>query len=61
MKDHIKGVMETFDELSAIEVLTTEEDKVVHLLAGLPESYDVLITALESGSDAVPSVENVTE
>ena len=26
-----------------------------NLFAGLPESYDVLMTSLESGSDAVPS------
>ncbi len=29
----------------------SEEDKVVHLLARLSESYDVLVTTLESGSD----------
>ncbi len=39
----------------------SDEDKVVYLLAGLPESYDVLVTALESGSDAVPALETVTE
>ena len=34
---------ETFDELAAIGDPTTDEDKVVYLLAGLPESYDVLV------------------
>ena len=33
----------------------------MYLLAGLPESYDVLVTALESGSDTVPALESVTE
>ena len=35
--------------------------KIVYLLAGLPESYDVLVTALESESDTVPALESVTE
>ena len=33
----------------------------MYLLAGLPEGYDVLVTALESGSDTVPALESVTE
>ena len=61
VREYIKGMTETFDELSAIGDPTTDEDKVVYLLAGLPESYDVLVTALESGTDAVPSMETVTE
>ena len=52
---------ETFDELAAIAEPITDEDKVVYLLAGLPDTYDVLVTALESGSDAVPALEIVTE
>ena len=31
---------------------------MVHILAGLPESYDVLVTALESGSETVPKQRN---
>ena len=61
VREYIKGMTETFDELSAIGDPTTDEDKVVYLLAGLPENYDVLVTALESGTDAVPSMETVTE
>ncbi len=61
MREYIKSMTETFDELSAIGDATSEEDKVVYLLTGLPESYDVLVTALESGSDTVPSMETVTE
>ena len=37
-----------------------EEDQVVHLLACLPESFNVLVTALESNTD-VPKTEVVTE
>ena len=44
---------ETFDELSIIGDSLNEEDRVVHLLACLPESYDMLVTALE-GSQDVP-------
>ena len=41
---------ETFDELSVIGDSINEEDTVVHLLAGLLESY-MLVTALEAIQD----------
>ena len=61
MREYIKKMTEIFDELAAIAEPISDEDKVVYLLAGLPEGYDVLVTALESGSDTVPALENVTE
>ena len=48
------------DELSIIGVPISEEDRVVYLLASLPESYNVLVTALEANSE-VPKMEVVTE
>ena len=39
----------------------SEDDQVVHLLASLPDSYDVLVTELESGAETVPPLETVTE
>ena len=51
---------ETFDELSVIGDSLNEEDRVVHLLANLPESYDMLVTALEASQD-VPKWILVTE
>ena len=38
----------------------SDEDCVVHLLATFPESYNVLVTALQ-GNEAVPRMEVVTE
>ena len=61
MNEYIKKMTEIFDELAVIAESVSDEDKVVYLLAGLPESYDVLVTALESGSDTVPALEMVTE
>ena len=61
MKDYIKSMVEVFDELAVVAEPVSDEDKVIYLLAGLPESYDVLVTALESGSDTVPAMESVTE
>lgn len=61
MREYIKKMTEIFDELAVVADAISDEDKVVYLLAGLPESYDVLVTALESGSDAVPALESVTE
>ena len=61
MTEYIKKMTEIFDELAVIAEPVSDEDKVVYLLAGLPESYDVLVTALENGSDTVPALETVTE
>ena len=57
VQEHIKAMTEIFDGLSVIGVPISDEDFVVHLLASLPESYNVLVTALE----AVPRMEVVTE
>ena len=51
---------EICDELSAIGETVSEEDRVVYLLASLPESYSVLVTALEANAD-VPSLAIVRE
>ena len=61
MREYIKKMTEIFGELAVVAEPISDEDKVVYLLAGLPESYDVLVTALESGSDTVPALEGVTE
>jgi hypothetical protein len=58
---HIKALTELFEALAVIGDPVTEEDKVVHLLASLPDSFDMLVTALEANSDTVPSLDNVTE
>ena len=49
-----------FEELSVIGDLVKEEDRVVHLLASLPESFNMLVTALEANTDAT-SMDVVTE
>jgi hypothetical protein len=51
---------EISNELSVMGVEMEEEDKVVHLLANLPESYNTLFTALEA-CPQVPRMEVVTE
>ena len=61
MREYIKKMTEIFDELAVVAEPVSDEEKVVYLLAGLPESYDVLVTALESRSDTVPGLETVTE
>ena len=59
--EHIKAMTELFEALAVIGDPVTEEDRVVHLLASLPDSYDMLVTALEANSEAVPKMEIVTE
>ena len=60
VQEHIKIMTELFDALSVAGETVSEEDRVVYLLASLPESYSVLVTALEANVD-VPKLEVVTE
>ena len=61
VQEHIrKLITELFEELAVIGDPMKEEDQVVNLLASLPESFNVLVTALESNAD-VPKMEVVTE
>ena len=60
IQDHIKSMTETFNELSVVGDPISEEDRVVHLLASLPDSFNMLVTALEANAE-VPKMEVVTE
>ena len=60
VQDHVKTMTEIFDELSIIGDPISEEDRVVHLLASLPESFSMMVTALEANAE-VPKMEIVTE
>ena len=57
VQEHIKSLTETFESLSVIGDSVSEEDRVVYLLASLPESFSMLVTAFE----VVPKMEVVTE
>ena len=60
VQKHIKAMTEIFDKLSVIGDPVEEEDHVVHLLASLPESFGMLVTALEANTD-VPKMDIMTE
>ena len=45
MQEHVKAMTEVLDELSIVDVPVEEEDRVVYLLASLPDSYSMLVTA----------------
>ena len=51
---------EIFESLAVIGDPVFEEDRVVQILAGLPESFNMLVTALEANPE-VPSMKTVTE
>ena len=44
VQEHIKAMTEIFDSLSIVGDPIDDEDRVVHLLASLPDSYNVLVT-----------------
>ncbi len=60
VQNHIKTMLETFSALSVVGDTVTEEDKVVHILASLPESYNMLVVAFEACQD-VPKLDTVIE
>ena len=60
VKQHIREMTETFNELSVMGVAMDDEDRVIQLLASLQDSYSTIVTALEA-NEKVPSLEVVTE
>ena len=48
MNEHINKMKELASQLEAVGASITEDDQVATLLCGLRESYNGLITALES-------------
>ena len=60
VQEHIKAIVKIFDAVSVVGDQVPEEDRIVHLLASLPESYNMLVTALEANTE-VPKMEHVTE
>ena len=59
MQSYIRKLTEIFDELAVVADAVEAEDGVVHLLASLSPSYDMLVTALEACRE-VPTMETVT-
>ena len=60
MNKYIKEMTEIMDELSLIDTPVKKDDRVLYLLASLPDDYGMLVTAL-SASVAVPGMALVTE
>ena len=60
VQQHIKSMIEIFESLSVVGYVVEEEDRVVHILASLPDSFQMLVTALEA-SPEVPKLEVVLE
>ena len=48
VQGHIKEMTELFEALTVIGDPVTEEDRAVYLLASLPDSFNMLVTALEA-------------
>jgi len=60
VQEHIRKMIEILEELAVGGDPLEEEDQVVYLLASLPESYSMLVTALEA-SETVPKMATVTK
>ena len=60
VQEHVRAMTEVFEALSVVGDPLEEEDRVVYLLASLPDSFSMLVTALEA-SPEVPAMELVTE
>ena len=52
MQQQLKAITDFFDALSVVTAqLINKENRVAHLLASLPNSYNMLVTALEANAD----------
>ena len=51
VQKHIKSMTETFESLSVIGDPVSDEDRVVYLLASLPESFSMLVTAFKANAE----------
>ena len=60
MQEHVRRTTEIFEEVFLIDAPVSDEDKVMHLLASLPDSSGMLVKALEANFDTVPKLELVT-
>lgn len=60
VQKHIKNMTEIFNELAVIGDPIKDEDRVLHLLATLSPSYDMLVTALQTNAN-VPPMDLVVE
>ena len=53
-------MMELFNVLAIVGDVIQDEDRVIYLLASLPDSFSTLVTALEANEE-VPKIEIVAE
>ena len=60
VQEHVKEMTEIFNGLLVIGDPVSDENRVVHLLASLPDSFNMIVTALEANPQ-VPKMEVVTE
>ena len=60
LQQHLKTFVEIFDALAVVGDAMEEEDRVISVLASLPDTYSTLVTALEA-AEKVPSWEVMTE
>ena len=53
VEEHLKQMKELTDQLAAVGAEIAEEDQIVTLLGSLPDSYQTLVTALETRLDDI--------
>ena len=53
VQEHVKAITEIFNQLLVLGDNIKDEDRVVYLLASLPETYGMLVTALEANTDVL--------
>ncbi len=60
VKNHIRELTELFHALAEQDAPLSEEDRVIYLLASLPESFNEIVTAFKA-NDKIPKMVIVTE
>ena len=53
VQNHFKILPEFLDSLAALDALVLKEVQVLHLLTSLPDSYRMVVTALEASLETI--------
>ena len=60
MREHIKLLMKTFNERAVVGDNVSNEDHAIYLLASLPDTFNMLVTALEANNEVL-KIKTVTK
>ena len=61
VNEHLKSLQDIFDSLAVLEDPVSENKQVMFILASVPESFQMMVTALAASTEETSSLANVKE